>query len=357
MSARIRVGVVGTSWYAEMMHVVNIKAHPEADLCAICGRNRNHAEELAVKYTIPRVYTDYQDMIAHANLQALVVVTPDDLHYPVTMSALEAGLHVLCEKPLAMNSTQAKAMLDKAQVACVKHMVYMTNRWRPIYKYVRQLLDQDFIGRCYQVNIRLDGDYGNEYMWRFDRQRANGILGDLGSHMIDLAQWFVGDIDQVCGQLSTFINRPGPDGQPMDPANDAALMLLKFTNGAQGVIQVSAVAQMGDEGHGQEVILYGEKGTLKINNNIFGGNVEIRGIQRGEKEFHILEIPPDLFGVNNWTDPVERWFRQGNGDQVFIDAILSDRFTEPSFLTGYKIQVVMDAVKESDLQRMWLPIE
>ncbi len=357
MSAKIRVGVVGTSWYAEMSHVVSLKDLPEADLFAICGRNRSRAEELAAKYEIPQVFTDYQDMIAHADLQAMVVVTPDDLHYPVTMAALDAGLHVLCEKPLAMNSTQAKAMLDSAQAVGVKHMVYLTNRWLPVYKYIRQLIDQGYIGRCYQLNIRYDGDYGPNYMWRFDSQRANGILGDLGSHMIDLARWFVGDITEVCGQLSTFINRPSPDARPMVQANDAALMLLRFANGAQGSIQVSAVAQLGNEGHQQHVILYGEEGTLEVNNNFLRGNIEIRGIRKGEKEFLNLEIPQELLGANNWTDPVERWLRSATGDRSFIDTILFDRVPEPSFLDGYKVQLVMDAIKESHEQRKWVAIE
>src|SRR5262245_3793179 len=97
----IRVGVVGTSWYADLMHLPNLASHPRAELSAICGRDRNRAQEMATKYAIPHVFTDYRDMIAQGGLQALVVAIPDDLHYLVTMDALDAGLHVLCEKPLA----------------------------------------------------------------------------------------------------------------------------------------------------------------------------------------------------------------------------------------------------------------
>jgi predicted dehydrogenase len=357
MPEKIRVGVVGTSGYSEMMHLAHLKELPEADLCAICGRNRSYAEEVAAKYNIPQVYTDYQEMIEHANLQALVVVTPDDLHYRVTMAALDAGLHVLCEKPMAINSTQAKAMLEKAEMAGVKHMVFFTNRWMPHHKYLRKLLDQGYLGRLYQANFRYVGDYGSEYMWRFDKQRSNGILGDLGSHMIDLARWFGGDITQVSGQLSSFIQRIDPDGQPMDSANDAALVALRFANGAQGIIQVNAVAQMGELGHQQHVILYGEEGTLEVNYDIIGGGIEIRGIRREEKEFHILEIPPELWGTKNWNDPVEMFFKLPTGDQAFIETILFDRAPEPSFLDGYIVQLVMDAAIESDKLGKWVAIE
>src|SRR5919206_4823307 len=106
------------------------------------------------------------------------------------------------------------------------------------------------------------------------------MLGDLGSHMIDLARWYVGDIAKVSSQLATFIERPGADGAALDPANDAALLAVEFANGAQGTIQVSAVAHVGDRGQEQQVILHGESGTLEI---VYTGmGAEIRGARHDE---------------------------------------------------------------------------
>jgi predicted dehydrogenase len=96
---------------------------------AICGRNRERAEEMAHKYAIPTVFTDYHELIDKGHVQALVVATPDDLHYPITMAALDAGLHVLCEKPMALTVKQAREMTEKAEKVGVKHMVLFTNRW------------------------------------------------------------------------------------------------------------------------------------------------------------------------------------------------------------------------------------
>src|SRR6476620_3821660 len=121
MSRRIAVGIVGTSWYADLMHLPALKSHPQANLIAICGRNRDRAEEMAKKYEIPQVFTDYQAMIEQAGIEALIVAIPDDLHYPVTMAALDAGLHVLCEKPLALTLGQAQEMYERAEQARVKH--------------------------------------------------------------------------------------------------------------------------------------------------------------------------------------------------------------------------------------------
>ena len=140
MPERVRVGVIGTSWYADMMHLPNLKSHPRAELAAICGRNRERAEEMARKYEIPRVFTDYRELIEEGDLDAVVVATPDDLHHPMTMAALDAGLHVLCEKPMALNAGQAGEMYDKAEAAGVKHMVFFTYRWWPSYRYLKQLV-------------------------------------------------------------------------------------------------------------------------------------------------------------------------------------------------------------------------
>ena len=144
----------------------------------------------------------------------------------------------------------------------------------------------------------------------------------------------------------------------MDSANDAAQVALRFTNGAQGIIQISGVAQSGEIGHQQHVILYGEEGTLEVNYDLLAAaGIEIRGMRRREREFHTLEIPPELWGTKNWNDPVEMFFKLPTGDQAFIDTILFDRVPEPSFLDGYKVQLVMDAAIESDKQGKWVAIE
>ena len=99
MVEQVRVGVVGTSGWVDMMQLPSLKSHPGAKITSICGRNRDRAEEMAQKYAIPSVFTDYREMIDEAELNALVVSAPDDLPYPITMQPLAAGLHVFCEKP------------------------------------------------------------------------------------------------------------------------------------------------------------------------------------------------------------------------------------------------------------------
>jgi predicted dehydrogenase len=234
--------VVGTSWFADGFRLPNLASHPRAEITAICGRTCERAEALATKYTIPHVFTDYHAMIASGTLDALVVVTPDALHYPITMAALDAGLHVLCEKALAINASQAREMYEKAEAAGRTHMVMFTWHWVPHFRYLQQLIEQGFVGRPYHVHVRVEGDYGRDatYNWRFDRQHGNGILGDLGSHAIDDARRYVGDIARVSGHLATFVERSGPDAQALDAANDSALLAVEFANGAHGSIHITS---------------------------------------------------------------------------------------------------------------------
>jgi predicted dehydrogenase len=350
----IRVGVVGTSDWADLHHLPTLKRHPTAALTAICSRNRARVEALAQKYAIPHQFTDYRAMIESANLDAIIVITPDDLHYPITMRALAAGLHVLCEKPLALTGEQAREMYETAAATGRKHMLLFTYRWLPHYRYAQQLIDAGYLGRCLHCHMRYVAGYGREhtYKWRFDRQRGTGVLGNLGSHMIDLARWFMGDIAHVSGRLATFVEHPGAAGAPLDPANDAALLAIEFANGAQGSIQLSAVAHVGDRGQEQHVILHGEEGTLEIDLNFT--SAEIRGARYDEERIGTLPVPDGLWGDADRSDLFALLFANSAATQQFIDAIAEDRIVAPTFYDGWKVQEVIDAALESHQSGCWV---
>ena len=351
MSQKVRVGVIGTSWYADLMHLPALQSHPQAELAAICGRNQERAKEVATKYGSPNTYNDFRKMITEHHLDAVIIATPDELHYEMTMAALEAGLHVLCEKPLAMNAGQAWEMAKKAESAGVKHMVYFTYRWMPFYQYVHNLIGRGYIGHCYHCEFRYPMGYGRnqEYIWRFDHERANGVLGDLGSHMIDLARWLVGDITSVSAQLGVFVDRPGADGGVIDPANDSAILQVKFANGAQGTIQASAVAHIADRASQQQIKLYGEAGSLET--DLIHGGSETRALIRAarsqDEQFQTLEVPESYWGDANSSDNISIWSKNSVGTRAFIDAIQKNRNVEPNFYDGYKAQQVIDAALAS----------
>ena len=196
MTDRVRVGMIGTSWWADWMHLPSVVSHPRAEVVAICGRTREPAERLAAKYRIPAIYADYREMLEGADLDAVIVATPDDTHHPIAMSALNKGLHLLCEKPLANTLADAEEMARTAERMGVKHMTLFTWRWTPVWVELRKQLKSNSIGRCHEARFAWlgDGAWNKDYKWRRDAGRSNGVVADIGAHMIDFVRWALDDI-------------------------------------------------------------------------------------------------------------------------------------------------------------------
>jgi predicted dehydrogenase len=338
-----------------------VASHPSAELTAICGRNLERVEVVAAEHGIPHVYTDYREMLVSGVLDAVLVVTPDAMHYPITMAALEAGLHVMCEKPVALNADQALQMRDAAEAAGLVNMVNYTWRWVPPFNYVHQLIEDGYLGRCHHAHFQqqnggaLDGAYG----WRIDPEQGHGMLGDLGSHMIDLARWYVGDISRVSGHLTSFVDRVGPDGLPFQSANDSALLAVEFADGAQGTICVSGVSNVAERGQDFQVSLYGDAGSIEVMFGLAGSLV--RGVRRDEAEWRELPIPAEFIGMGENAPPWGANFfapftNQPVGDRLFIDGILNSRPVAPDFHDGFKVQQVIDATFASHSEGRWITI-
>jgi len=357
---KVRIGMIGTSWWADIMFLPSFKSHPAAEIAAICGRNRDRAQEMAKKYDIPHVFTDYREMIEKGGLDAVVVASPDDLHHSMTMEALDAGLHVLCEKPMALNALHAREMFEKAQATGAKHMVLFTNRWLPHFRYLKRLIDEGYIGSSYHAQFRVLSGYARtaEYLWRFDGRRGNGILGDMGAHMIDFARFFVGEITKVNAHLTTFVERPGAEGQVSVPTNDSAFLTLQFDNGAHGVIQASGLAHQADRAVKISVCLHGDAGSLEVDQIFFGteAGATIRGARHDEEHFRILTVPDDLRENLDEAEFMDPYVKQSVGPRLFIDKILQDRPISPNFYDGLKVQEVIDAALESHQNGCWVSV-
>lgn len=356
MTRTVRIGVVGTSWWTDLMFGPALRSHGQAEWLAICGRDQGRAKEIAAKFGVPQVYADYHEMFAQAGLDGVVIATPDDQHPAMTLAALEAGLNVLCEKPLATTAAQAREMYERAEAAGRIHMVLFTNRWLPWFQYAHDLVAQGAVGRVYHGEFNSIGDYARQpkYAWRFDQDRANGVLGDLGSHMIDMARWLVGDMTRVSAQLGVHVARPGVAGRPLNPANDVAQLLVEFANGANGVIQASAVAHSADRAS-KLVKLFGEAGSLEIDMNPAGGTVW--AANAGDEAFRQLAIPDNYWGNASRASAYEVFIKQSVGARLFVDSILAQRAVTPNFYDGYKAQQVVDAALESQRSGCTVRIE
>jgi predicted dehydrogenase len=361
MSERVRIGLIGTSWWVDLMYVPSLTSHPSAHLVGVCGRDTKRANEVAKKFGDARVFADYRQLIEEGGLDAVVVAAPDDLHYEMTVAALDAGLHVLCEKPLAVNARLAWDLHRRAVAAGVKHMVLFSWRWQPHWRYVKHLVETGYVGRCKYAEFRFLGSFALDegYKWRFDGRRANGVVGDLGSHMIDFARWYLGDIARVTADLPVFVDQSKSAEPPPQPVNDAAFLTVEFAGGARADIHASAVSLLGDEGVRIEARLYGNDGSIEVTHTYFGvdAGVRIRGVRKGEPSFTALTVPDQFLegGVDSRSlfDP---YIKQSAGPRLFIDAVLADEPVMPDFETGARVQEVVDAALVSSVERRWVDL-
>lgn len=358
MATSLRVGVIGTSRWTDAMFLTSLSSHPRARITAVCGRSYDRAAEMAEKYAIPQIYSDYRQLINDTGVDAVVVAAPDDLHYEMTMAAIETGKHVLCEKPLALNADQAQEMFTAADGRQLKHMVLFTWRWQPHFLFVKRLIDDNFIGRCYQADFYFMGGWGFDrvYRWRTDSRRTARMVADLGSHMIDLARWYLGEAAGVTALLDTFARLPEPPDPEFVQANDAASFLLKMASGTQVVIRVSGVAHRGDREVDMGLRLYGENGALEIDYIFDGPNAgaAVRGMRSGDKRFRALEIPTDLTSDLDLSNPFDPYTKRSAGPRHFVDAILNNQPTSPDFFHGWQVQRVVDAAVRSNKEKRWV---
>ena len=221
MSDVLRVGVVGAGIGAG--YIAGFQKQPDVEVMALCARTPTHTGPLAERYKIPHLYTDYATMLAQEPLDIVVVATPNHLHHEMTLAALDAGKHVLCDKPLAMTVSQAEEMAARAAERGKKNFVPFIFRFMPAAMYIREILDTGFLGRLLSVNARYYvqgwGDLFGPMRWQYDRTQAGtGALGNIGSHIIHLIHWWLGDIKRVSAMSSDRRARAAGAGNGSDVA-------------------------------------------------------------------------------------------------------------------------------------------
>lgn len=353
MAKQLRIGMIGTSWWADLMLLPALKSNPQATVVALCGRNRERAQTLATKFAVPQVYTDYQQMYEEAQLDAVVIATPDDMHYAMAMHAFDADLHVFCEKPLALTVTQAKAMLARAEASGRQHMVDFSFRWLPQIRYLLELIADGYLGPCYHGHFRWLLKYPDFLLdgWRGSPTQANGVLADLGAHLFDIARCTMGEITGVSAQVSAWPTHTDATGQRLGPANDAAVAMLQFADGAFGIVHVSTVAHTAEQWNEWHILLNGEDGSLELN-RAPDGRLLLYGARRSEAKSRVLPLPDHILDgltpEQAYSPKMPNVFvQQAAGCRRFIDAILQEQPVAPTFYDGLKVQEVIEAALES----------
>lgn len=256
MGKKYRVGVIGAGAIAQECHMPGYAKNTSAELVAFADPAAARHKDVLELFPGLRGYKDYSEMLRKEELDVVSVCTPNKYHAPCTISAFEAGCHVLCEKPMAATLKEADRMAAAAKAARKKLMVAFTNRLLTGPMRCKALLGKKAIGKPFMIRVRF-AHGGPTQGWAKDpktfydpKTAIGGAMLDLGIHAIDLALWLFGPAVGVTARTATLFKQIQVD--------DNAVMILEFTSGALGYIEVGWTSKPGFSGFE----IYGTKGSL-----------------------------------------------------------------------------------------------
>ena len=353
----LRVGIAGTSWWTEAMYLPALAHHEVARVVGLCGRRRGPADDVAARFGIEHVFDSAEQMIASGEIDALIIATPNDVHAPIAHAALDASLAVLCDKPLAMNAADARALAARAAAGNLTTMVPFTYRYMPTSQLVHRLLTEGAIGEPRHLNARYYAGYAHDgtYGWRWDRAIAgSGVIGDLGSHWLDLSRWLLGEVVAVSAHTTTFVPKgPRPSGESYDATEDHAVLHTRHTSGAISTLEVSAVGAQGSSfGQKHALEVHGTEGSIEADND-WDRLQEVRLLGRGDTGPHrVVQWPADLIAglrMDRVNDTYHDVFRTTDTmTRAWASAAADRRPCQPDFSVGARVQELVDAALASD---------
>ncbi|MBY0148422.1 Gfo/Idh/MocA family protein [Neobacillus niacini] len=258
---KLRVGVIGCGSIAIHRHLPEYQRNKDVEIVAVCDINGERAQATAEKYGA-KAFTSYEELVSSGLADAVSVCTPNYLHAPVSIAALNAGLHVLCEKPMATSKQEAEEMVAAAKANGKKLMIAHNQRFVPSHQRAHQLIQSGDIGKIYSFRTAF-GHGGPEgwsidgkESWFFEKEKAFvGAMGDLGVHKTDLLRYVLGE---EITEVGAFVET---NAKAFATVDDNAVCVLKTESGIIGTLAASW-AYKGKEDN--STIIYGEKGILRL---------------------------------------------------------------------------------------------
>lgn len=355
----LRFAIVGCGGIALQNHLPGLALCPDVKVSALCDADPATLERARQQTGITIASTRSEEIVSRDDVDAVIIATPNFTHAPIALNAIAHGKHVLCEKPLALNYADARAMAEAGDRANVRHMTAFTYRFVPAMNYLAHLVQRGDLGQPYHYRSCRLQDWGTRGLgWRQVKKLAGtGELGDMLSHRIDFAHLLMGPMARLVANLKQW--HPVRGGQPND-LDDWVTILADFKSGATGVLESSKLASGRNESwrsldyvelNGSErsfVFITGEWNKLQT------GKVGGPGLET-------IEIPREF-----WTWPGSPR-DPGQGDPLvtfrydqaweFVDAIRNQRPCRPSFHDGARALAVMDAAVKSAETRQWVELE
>ena len=337
----------------------------EIELTTIAATSEDTAAAAAERFGFGSHEAHWRDVIARDDVDAVSVLVPNRYHHEIVLAAAAAGKHILCEKPMAMSVEEAESMEAAVREAGVRNMLCFNYRRSPAVLYAQELLASGDFGRPYSFR----GAYLQDWLadpsipsnWRLRADEAgSGTLGDIASHVIDFAQFLLGDVTRVSSMLRTWVDeRPAPDGAGRVPVDvdDEVVAMLEFANGAIGNIQATRFAP-------------GRKNVLGFEVNCEGGSIFFDyerlnelWISRGSSNtggFERVVMGPDHpYGANLWPIPgIGVGFHEIKMIEIhdFVRSILTGDNARPDFADGVHNQRVLHAIEVSAREGRWTAV-
>ncbi|WP_422659671.1 Gfo/Idh/MocA family protein [Paenibacillus sp. EC2-1] len=384
MMRKLRIGMIGYKFMGKA-HSNAYRSLPmffpdavKPEMTAICGRNEDAVKLAASQFGWMSTETDWRELIARDDIDVIDINAPSNAHKEIALAAAKSGKHIFCEKPLALSLHDARDMLVAAEEAGIKHMTGFNYRFSPAVQLVKKLIESGRLGTIYHFRAWFLQDWIMDpafpLVWRLQKDIAgSGSHGDLGAHLIDLAHYLVGEIDEVIGMSETFIkerplaevmtglsakgNKNAPKGKVT--VDDATLFMARFKSGALGSFEATRFAA----GHRST-------NSFEINGSL--GSVKFDFERMNELDVYFTSDDKDVQGFRRVlaTDPphayAEAWWPPGHTigfEHTFIHemlefttAIAEDRQPEPNFRDGVQCQAVLEAVECSIEERRWVKI-
>ena len=339
------------------------------------------AAEAAQRFGFEKSTSDWRSVVEDPEIDIIDIATPNHLHAEIAIAAAAAGKHIISEKPLARNGEEAKTMYDAVKNAGIVHMVAFNYRRTPAVALAKKYIDEGAIGDI--LNFRgtylqdWSADPDGPLSWRFQKSIAgSGSLGDIGTHVVDMARFLCGEITQVNTQLKTWVKtRPlqaggvdklgastkdstAPRGEV--DVDDEVLSLLEFQNGAIGSLEATRNA------HGRNNFLtfeiHGSMGSIYFNYERRDElQVAFASDQGDRKGFRTVYTgPAHPYGEGLWPIPA---LGIGYGETKiietydFVKAIMEGGEVSPNFKDGYQINLIADAMAASAQSRSWTTVQ
>ncbi len=361
---RLRVGVIGTNRWAESAHLPGYAAHERVDLVGLCDLVPERALAMQARFGARKVYRDHHQLLADPEIDAVDVCTPTHTHLAISLDAIAAGKHVLCEKPLHTESGPAFAAAAAAAARGVRTKLGFTFRYSPAIRQLKRWIDDGTLGDIFHVHgfeqnsQFLDPDFPLRQVAPDaprDRLLPASIIG-YGSHLVDLMRWLGGDFRAVASTMKNFIPERqivGLAGRQPIRIEDATVALVEYASGAQGMLQSSYIA-VGNY-PGVEIRVYGSKAaaTARLISE-FGVAEQLKFATAAAVEFREVHLdgthfPPGTTLATPWP---ELYYR--NLVRHFVDEILEGRAEECTFHDGAMSQQIVDAIIAAHAERRWV---